>query len=72
MEPDRRADLEERIAAVEESTEQRIHEAAKRLPDAKRVHSRADKLTKKAQAHLRHARQLRRRADDRNDPQPPQ
>ena len=71
MEPEQRADLEEQIAAVEESTERRMHETAKRLPDPKRVDSRADELTEKARAHLRYARLLRQRADDRNDSQPP-
>lgn len=39
VEPEQRAELEEQIAAVGESTEQRMHETAKGLPDPKRAHS---------------------------------
>jgi hypothetical protein len=69
VEPDQRAELEGRIARIEESTEQRIHEAAKRLPDPERVDRRAARLTEKAHAHLRRSRRLRQHADDRNDSQ---
>ena len=71
MDPEQRADLEEQIAAVEESIERRIHQAAECLPDPEPVHRRADSLTEKARAHLRRTRLLRQRADDRNDSQPP-
>lgn len=72
MDPEQRADLDEQVAAIEESTERRMHEAAERLHDPERVHRRADRLTEKALAHLRRARLLRRGGNDRNDSHPPQ
>jgi hypothetical protein len=60
MEPEQRAEIEERIAAVEEATEQRMHQAAHLLKDSEKVHRRADKITERARGHLRRARRLRR------------
>jgi hypothetical protein len=59
MEPEDRAEIEEQIAAVEETTEQRMHQAAHLLHDSGQVHRRADKITEKARGHMRRAKQLR-------------
>jgi hypothetical protein len=48
---EQRPDLERRIADLEEDTEQRMHSVADLLlPEANRVHERADRLSQRADA----------------------
>lgn len=57
--PEQRAETEERVAVVEEQTEQRLHAVAPMLPDPGRVHERASALTERAEEHLEEAERLR-------------
>lgn len=66
MEPEQRAEIEEKIAAVEEATEQRMHESAHLFHDSPGWHRRANRITQWAQAHLRRAKDIRN--EDRPDP----
>jgi hypothetical protein len=59
---DERAELEEKVADLEEATEQRMHSVAELLPQSEKVHERADRLSDRAEEHRR--RVERRRADD--------
>jgi hypothetical protein len=54
-----RADREERLAVVQEDTEQRMRSVADALPDPDRVHERADQLSDRARQHQSRAEQLR-------------
>jgi hypothetical protein len=55
---------EERLAAIMEDTEARMHSTANLLPSPRReaLHRRANRLSERAMAHLREAERLRRRA----------
>jgi hypothetical protein len=64
MAAERRAHREEQIAAVEESTEQRMHAVADLLPDSGAVHQRANELSERAQSHRRRAEAMRSCSDD--------
>jgi hypothetical protein len=57
-----RAELEEKVADVEEATEERMHSVAELIPQSEEVHERADRLSERAQEHRRAVE--RRRADD--------
>jgi hypothetical protein len=60
---DERADLEAKLADLEEATEQRMHSVADLVPQSsERIHERADRLSDRAEEHRR--RVERRRADD--------
>lgn len=59
MDPEQRAQIEERVADVEEATEQRLHAVAPKLPDPERVHKTADQLTEQATEHFHRAEQAR-------------
>jgi hypothetical protein len=63
MTSEQRARAHERLAEVEEETEQRMHSVAESLPDTDRVHERADALSDRARGHAQRARALRRRSD---------
>jgi hypothetical protein len=59
---DERADLEEKLADLEEATEQRMHSVADLVPQSsERIHERADRLSDRAEERRR---VVRRRADD--------
>ena len=59
MTSEQRAQAHERLAEVEEETEQRMHSVAECLPDTDRMHERANALSDRARRHLRRARALR-------------
>jgi hypothetical protein len=55
--------LEEKLAEVQEATEQRMHSVADLVPEkSEEIHQRADRLSESAEEHRR--RVQRRRADD--------
>lgn len=53
------ADREQRLARLEEDTEQRMHSVADALPDPEAVHERANRISERAREHAEHAAQLR-------------
>jgi hypothetical protein len=59
---DERAELEEKVADLEEATEQRMHSVAELFPQSEKMHERADRLSDRAEEHRR--RVERRRAAD--------
>lgn len=61
MTREQRAQLQEKIGRILESTEQRMHSVAHLLPRRDDVHARADRLTERARDHFRRARAIRRR-----------
>jgi hypothetical protein len=63
---EKRADAEEKLAEVQEATEQRMHSVADLIPHKdEEIHERADRLSESAQEHRRQAE--RRRTDDDED-----
>jgi hypothetical protein len=56
---------EERLAEVQEETEQRMHSVADLLPNSEKIHERANDLSDRAEEHRRRVQQ--RRADDRHE-----
>jgi hypothetical protein len=59
MTPEQRADIEQRLADVEEATEQRMHAVADLLPDREQVDERASALSRRAGVHRERAEELR-------------
>ncbi|MGG7381354.1 hypothetical protein ACQ7B2_22280, partial [Escherichia coli] len=52
--PDEPADLEKKLANIEESTEQRMHSVADLIPEkSEEIHERADRLSERAEEHRR-------------------
>jgi hypothetical protein len=52
--PDEPADLEKKLADIEESTEQRMHFVADLIPEkSEEIHERADRLSERAEEHRR-------------------
>ena len=52
--PDEPADLEKKLADIEESTEQRTHSVADLIPEkSEEIHERADRLSERAEEHRR-------------------
>jgi hypothetical protein len=63
MSSDERTELEEKLADVEEATEQRMHSVADLIPEkSEEIHERADRLSESAEEHR--GRVERSRIDD--------
>jgi hypothetical protein len=56
----------EKLADVEEATEQRMHSVADLLPQGEQIHERADRLSESAEKHRRRAQHSRDDDDERD------
>jgi hypothetical protein len=59
-----REHLEEKVADLEEATEQRMHSVADLVPDRDEMHARADRLSERAEEHRRRVERRRTEEDE--------